>query len=121
LSGTHQTRETEVLRLTIKNAVADGLRPSQAQNGSSSVNAGQFSCANQPLSCLTSTLENQLNVPVVDATGLTGRFDIDLTWDQTDSLQQTTDSLKQALLEQLGLEMMPSKEPINMLVVQQSR
>jgi uncharacterized protein (TIGR03435 family) len=57
----------------------------------------------------------------VDATGLTGHFDIDLTWDQTDSPLETTDSLKQALLEQLGLELIPSKEPISLLVVQQSR
>jgi uncharacterized protein (TIGR03435 family) len=121
LSANHQTRETDVLRLTVKNTSADRLRLSQAQNGSATYNAGQFSCVNQTLSCLTSALENQLNVPVLDATGLTGHFDIDLTWDQTDSQQQTTDSIKQALLEQLGLELIPSKEPINMLVVQQSR
>jgi uncharacterized protein (TIGR03435 family) len=66
-------------------------------------------------------LENQLNIPVVDATGLTGHFDIDLSWDQTDSQQQMPEALKQALLEQLGLELTPAKERIDMLVVQQSR
>jgi uncharacterized protein (TIGR03435 family) len=121
LSASHQTRETDVLRLTVKNASADGLRFSKSQNGSATVNAGQFSCVNQPFSCLTSMLENQLNVPIIDATGLTGRFDIDLTWDQTDLRQQTTDSIKQAVLEQLGMELTPAKQTIDMLVVEQSR
>ncbi|HXJ58620.1 MAG TPA: TIGR03435 family protein [Verrucomicrobiae bacterium] len=121
LSGSRQTRETDVLRLTVKNPGANGLRPSRSQNGSTTYNAGQFSCVNQPLSSLTSTLENQLNIPVVDATGLTGRFDIDLMWDRTDFQEPMPETLKQALLEELGLELTPAKERIDILVVQQSR
>jgi uncharacterized protein (TIGR03435 family) len=120
LSASHKPRETDVFHLTMKNAEAVGLRRSESQNGSSESNAGQFSCVNQPLSSLTSMLENQLNVPIIDETGLTGRYDIDLTWDQTDSTQQP-DALKQALLDQLGLELTTARQPIEMLVVQQSR
>ena len=121
ISASLKPRETDVFRLTVKNASADGLRPSESQNGSSESNAGQFSCVNQPLSCLTSMLENQLNVPIIDETGLTGRYDIDLIWDQTGFTQQTPDALKQALLDQLGLELTTARQPIEMLVVQQSR
>jgi uncharacterized protein (TIGR03435 family) len=48
----------------------------------------------------------------VDETGLTGRFDIDLTWEQTDFQQQTLDAVKQVLMQELGLELTPAKEPI---------
>jgi fatty-acyl-CoA synthase len=62
-----------------------------------------------------------IKVVRVDDTGLTGRFDIDLTWDQAGLQGQAPDALKQALLEELGLELTPAKQPIDMLVVQQSR
>jgi uncharacterized protein (TIGR03435 family) len=121
LNASIQSRETDVLRLTVKNAAADGLRPSTSQNGSASSGSGKFSCADQPLSSLIPTLEDRLKVPVVDETGLTGRFDIDLSWDETDSQRESSESLKQALLEELGLELTPVKQPMDMLVVQQSR
>ena len=120
LTASHQPFETNVLRLTIKNAAADGLRPSTSQNGSAISNPGQFSCVNQPLSCLISTLEDQLNIPIVDDTGLTGRFDIDLSW-ATGFQGQPPESLKQALLEDLGLELTAAKQPIDLLVVQHSK
>ena len=117
LTASHQPRETDVLRLTVKKAGADGLRPGTSQGGSTESGAGRFSCVNQPLSSLISTLENHLALPIVDETGLTGAFDIDLTWDQTDSLE----AIHQALLEELGLELTPARKSIDMLVVQQSR
>jgi uncharacterized protein (TIGR03435 family) len=106
-----------VLRLTVKKAGADGLRPATSQGGSTESGAGRFSCVNQPLSTLISTLENHLVLPIVDETGLTGAFDIDLTWDKADSLE----AIHQALLEELGLELTPARKSIDMLVVQQSR
>jgi uncharacterized protein (TIGR03435 family) len=54
-------------------------------------------------------------------TGLSGRFDIDLAWDQPDFQQKTPAALKQALVDELGLELMPAMESIDMLIVQQSR
>ena len=117
LSASHQPRETDVLRLTVKSAGALGLRPGSSQGGSTESGAGRFSCINQPLSRLISTLEDHLNMPIVDETGLTGAFDIDLTWDKTDSLP----AVNQALVEELGLELAPARKPIDMLVVQQSR
>jgi len=97
------------------------LRPSQSQGGSARSGAGQFSCVNQPLSCLTSFLENYFHIPIVDDTGLQGRFNIDLAWDQSDFEHQNPNALKQALLVELGLELNPAKEPVEMLVVQLSK
>jgi uncharacterized protein (TIGR03435 family) len=63
-------------------------------------------------------LENYFKVPVVDQTGLTNRFDIFLTWDQSDRRHFNVQGLKQALLDQLGLELVPTNLPVKMLVVE---
>jgi uncharacterized protein (TIGR03435 family) len=122
LTARRETRETEVLRLTVKKAGSAGLAQSLSKEGGSAQSGGgQFSCVNQPLSCLTSMLENYLGVPVVDHTGLAGTFDIDLAWEEGAARRPNPDGIKQALLDELGLELIPAKEPIDMLVVQKSR
>jgi len=117
----HETRLTDVLQLKVKKAGADGLRTSDVQGGSARTSAGQFSCVNQPLSCLAGMLESSFKVPVVDHTELAGSFDIDLFWDALDYQHQNPDALKQALVDELGLELIPAKEPIDILVVERSK
>lgn len=111
-----ETMETNVLLLTVKVPNAQGLRPSKTNNGESQNNGlDHFSSVNQSVSCVAGFLEGALQVPVVEKTGLTQHFDIDLNWDQNDPQHN---SLKQVLLDQLGLELVPSREPIEMLVVE---
>jgi uncharacterized protein (TIGR03435 family) len=62
-------------------------------------------------------LEADLQIPVVDQTGLTNEYDFSLRWDGPDSRQPDSEGLKQALLDQLGLELVPTNMPIEMLVV----
>jgi uncharacterized protein (TIGR03435 family) len=57
-------------------------------------------------------------MPVVDQTGLTQNFDIDLTWNEQGGQDSNHEALKQALLNQLGLELVPDSQPIEMLVVE---
>jgi len=105
----------------LKKPGAAGLQLSAAEGGSAQSDDGHFSCANQPLSCLTSMLETHFNLPVVDHTGLTGRFDINLSWEKPDSQDQNPDTLKQALLDELGLELVAANELIDLLVIQESK
>ena len=118
VAARRETRETNVLLLTVKIPNAQGLTLSEAQNRSSqNVGLDQFSCENESVSSVAGFLENVLNVPVVDKTGLTQYFDIDLKWDRNDPQHN---SLKQALLDQLGLELVPSNLPVEMLVVEKA-
>ena len=55
-----------------------------------------------------------LNRPVFDETGLTGRYEIDLTFD----VEEDPDSLVRAI-EELGLEMAKAERPVEMLVVRE--
>ena len=124
--GRHAKRETDVLHLKLKNPDATGLTLSKhfAPTGSWKLPAGQILLYDQPLasqypSAFQNILENYFRMPIiVDKTGLANRFDINLTWDEPDPKHHNLDGLKQALLDQLGLELVPSREPIEMLVVE---
>jgi uncharacterized protein (TIGR03435 family) len=119
--GRRERLETNVVRLTLKYRNAQGLRPSATNRNSSLSNeVNHFSCVNLPLTGLVDYLEYYLGIPVVDQTGLAGRFDIDLKLDEQDVLQHDPEALKQVLLDQLGLELVPSREPVEMLVVEKA-
>lgn len=71
---------------------------------------------------LAGMLSGQLGRPVVDATGLTGEYDISLSWvpQRPDSVTADDPSgpdLIAALQQQLGLKLEPKKGPIEVLVV----
>jgi uncharacterized protein (TIGR03435 family) len=135
LVGRRVTREMDALLLQVKNSDAPGLKPSNARNlgayetNSASSGAGHYSWKNQPLSNLAGFLEVYLELPVIDRTGLTNRFDINLKWDQREpdwilawpEKHHNPDAIKQALTDQLGLELVPSREPIEMLVVEKAK
>jgi uncharacterized protein (TIGR03435 family) len=119
--GRRETRETDVLLLRVKYINAPGLRPGATRQNSSLKNEGNhFSCVNLPLTGLVDYLEYYLEIPVVDHTGLTGRFDIDLQLNKQDGQQHNPAVLKQALLDELGLELVPSYEPVEMLVIEKA-
>jgi uncharacterized protein (TIGR03435 family) len=70
-----------------------------------------------PISNLAGHLENYLSVPIVDQTSLTGGYDIKLDWQQDGSAAGKA-KLRQAVLDQLGLELVATNMPIEMLVVE---
>ena len=127
LAGRRETRETDVLLLKIQNPNATGLKSAdphrlKPHEGSSSSNwgAGYYSSRNQTLSGLAWFLEDHFKVPVIDQTELTNHFDIDLNWDETNYQHPNLENLRQAILTQLGLELVPTHMPIEMLVVEKS-
>ncbi len=73
-----------------------------------------------PIASLVWCLSNGLaDRTVIDETGLTGKYDIDLKWTPDDQ-QGTPDAgptLFTALEEQLGLKLVPAKGPVDVFVV----
>jgi uncharacterized protein (TIGR03435 family) len=126
LVGRRETRETDVLLLKIQNPDASGLKPADPRRlehnstSSSRSGAGEFSDRNKPLSDLARFLEGRFEIPVIDQTGLTNHFDIDLKWNETNWQHPNLVGLKQALLDQLGLELVPGYEPVEMLVIEKA-
>jgi uncharacterized protein (TIGR03435 family) len=118
--------DTNVLLLTLKNAGMPGLKQI-VQSPSHPLQIGGnpdwFWCTASPVSNLTAFLEACFNIPVVDGTGLTGTFDITLKRKEHDPdwTPRDLDALKQDLLDQLGLELVPTNMPIEMLVVKKAK
>ncbi len=59
-----------------------------------------------------------LKLPFLAPPGLAGRYDFDLTWKASDQPGANLEAVKQALVDQLGLELVPARESIEMLAVE---
>jgi len=132
LVGRTETRETDVLLLRVRTPDAPGLKP----HISGGVNEfrdirGRIQCLGEPLSSspplppfgLTKFLELFIGVPVIDETGFgfMQRFDIDIRWNENEARDPEHNALKQAVLDQLGLELVPGTESVEMLVVEKAK
>ena len=84
--------------------------------GPGKLSAGGFSIENL-VTMLSSTVERL----VVDRTGLTGTFDVDLQWTQGDLTGATPSddraSIFTAVQEQLGLKLESTKGPVDVVVI----
>lgn len=118
-----ETRETDVLLLKVATANAPGLAPGATGGGGGSMNsgAGKFTCNNGRISGLVNFLERRLKIPVIDQTGLTAKYDIDLEWEEPSYQNPNPEALKKAVLDTLGLELTPATESIEMLVVSKTK
>jgi hypothetical protein len=67
-----------------------------------------------------------LGKPVIDQTGLTGRYRYSVRWPPYQAQnphyrQESIDAYQQAWLDQLGLAFVPTNQPVEMLVVTKAR
>ena len=116
LSARRDHIETNVLILTLQSTNAPGLKlNSDLDQDGPIVTQTSISC-HSGLWKLVQALEDSQKTIVVDRTGLFGHYDIDLKWDGTSK------GLQKALLDQLGLKLVPSEEPvaIKMLVLEKT-
>jgi uncharacterized protein (TIGR03435 family) len=104
----------DALLLKIKTPGAPGLRlePRGKEGSQSGQIGGRFVSRNMPIGHLAALLELKLRKPVLDQTGLTGNY----TYEIPDTAFNSPERLNAALLNQLGLELVPGREPVEMLV-----
>jgi uncharacterized protein (TIGR03435 family) len=95
-------------------------------NGGMMMNDGELAAGNTPMSTLTYSLTSEVGRTVVDKTGLTGTYNIELKWTPEreghsdsgqDDTQGSASSIFTAVEEQLGLKLQPSKGPVQTVVV----
>ena len=114
LTGSIENRETDVLVLKVKQAMAlDGLR------GTRVAGEGHSQLSATSTSDLARTLEFFVNVPVVDETGLTNHFMLTLKWNEGDK-PTGAEQLNQSL-DKIGLGLAPASRRIEMLVVEKTK
>lgn len=127
LVGRRETREMDVMLLRVSWPNAPGLKPSAAPNKPSVSfwGLGHLRRSSGPIRLVEDDIQQNLQIPVVDQTGLTGRYDYEIQWDDElkwDDAGQwyyaNTNGLKQVVLDQLGLELVPGREPVEVLVVE---
>jgi uncharacterized protein (TIGR03435 family) len=114
-----EMRETNVMLLKLKTPNAPGLKPSTLppDDGYETWNPGHYESRSKFLGHFVCTLEQYANFPIVDQTGFTNTFDMNLSWQPDDLKKQNWDNINQALVP-LGLELVPGRAPIEMLVVE---
>ena len=130
LVGTRERREVDVLVLRVKTPGVAGLQPAAPSNRNRSggfsrsragSTGGEQTWNDQPISMLARFLEQQTKTPVIDRTGLTQHYDFSMKWVKQDPTKTQAEVLNEALIQQLGLEMIPARETIDVLVVERKK
>jgi len=120
LVGRTELKDEDVMLLKVRNANAPGIHPSIKSaycNLSNNGNKIEIKWANEPLSKITSFLESGSPIPIIDQTNATNRCSIDIKW-VDDGQDPEHMALRKVLLDQLGLELVPTNMPVEMLVVE---
>jgi uncharacterized protein (TIGR03435 family) len=114
LSVHQETREQRVFALVV---AKDGpkLKPADKPSGNGSVGPGRLVGHGMSLAHIASMLKRPAGLDVVDRTGISGAFDLELKW-RTDDQADGAD-LFTAIQEQLGLKLEPSKAPVVTVIV----
>jgi len=71
----------------------------------------------RPISALVEYLELHTRQPIVDRTGLTDNFDIELTYWPEGRLDNPGPVLTEAVRDQRGLRLIPHRAPVDVLVI----
>jgi uncharacterized protein (TIGR03435 family) len=117
LTGKFETIETNVLLLAVKYPNPSGLKPSTAKTGSLDLSNGKLSAVDANMAGFVLTVELVFGVPVINQTKLTNSFDFNISWNASEGGYSNLNGFKQALTDQLGLELVPTNMPIEMLIV----
>jgi len=122
LTARAETRDAGVLLLKVQNPNPPGLKPHGGSDRNSSWMGGngEITIQNQELRGFFGTIESRVGVPVLDETGLTGRYDLHLQWKPGPG-ESDKDAFVRVLREQLGLQLVPATRPIEMLVVEKAK
>jgi uncharacterized protein (TIGR03435 family) len=102
----------------IKSAESSDVLPTQSGGGSGGERARKFT--NNSMADFALGMQSFLDRPVVDETGLTGRYDFMLNWtpDETNMNDPlAAPGIFTAVQEQLGLKLEPTKGPADVLVI----
>ncbi|MGD0413449.1 MAG: TIGR03435 family protein [Verrucomicrobiota bacterium] len=123
VTASRQRVETNVLVLSVRNPNAVGLRLAWPNRNSKPAPSkpGHHSAASASIQSLAQWLEKRLKVMVMDQTGLNGYYAFDLDWNEPDPKHPDDEALKQALIDQLGLELTPKIQPVEMLVIEKAK
>ncbi len=108
-----EARQVETLVVEADPARQPALQPhEEGSDQRGSIRPGILLLKAATLADLAEMLEFNLELPVIDATGIEGTYDFDLSWDPEDE-----DGLQPAFEAATGLRLRPAVQPVEMVVV----
>ena len=126
LVGRVKTEDQDVLVLRVAHPNAPGLRPAILGKNDTYSKPGIYHSSNVAIETgaprfegLTPYLERYFKMPVIDETGLTQYYGIDLRWREEPG-HLNPEGLKQSLLDRLGLELVPARMPVEILEMEKA-
>lgn len=120
LTASRKNLETNVLVLSVLIPDAPGLKR-DTKNGRQAYKPGHWILPGQPIKTLANQIDHYFDLPVIDQTGLTGKFTINLKWDDSGIKSHSLSVFNNALVDQLGLELTPKIMPVEMLVIEKAK
>ena len=102
--------------------IGPALRPCQTEcNGRGSIGSGKWVNQGAPASYIATVLAAYVNAPVADRSGLEDRYAFEVSWTipegQQDAPGANAAAFVEAVREQLGLKLEPSRATIDALVI----
>ena len=120
LTAHREILDVDVLVLKVVKTPSSGLQAASGSKFSQKINKNEILMRHAFWFGFCQEIEKRLGMPIVDNTdiGLNGHYyDIHIQW-QPQPNESEASAFKRALTEQLGLELVPSRAPFEMLVVQ---
>jgi uncharacterized protein (TIGR03435 family) len=126
------TREEQIYELVVDKGGSKFKEAADTAKGSPQglrLGRGQLTAMAAPMPILVNFLSQQLGRSVIDKTGLDGKYDFTLKWmpdplapgsppgSDAVPLDPSAPSLTEAIQEQLGLKLQPTKGPVEILVI----
>ncbi len=116
--GRMESRPENALALTA-GTDSDGIEAESILNGKVQAGRGRAVMMESSTAGLAKALEQAMNCPVVDQTGISNHFDLVLRW--TTGIDGSSNEIKKVLLDHVGLELVPTNMPLEMLVVEKAK
>ncbi len=111
-------RESRPIEAYVLEVAKNGPKLEKSEGGTSSTDNGRGNLAvkNTTLDRFAQVLSRQMDLPVVNHTGLEGAYNMQLKW-SLDSAKADGPSVFTAIQEQLGLRLRAQKTPIEVIVI----
>ena len=124
LVGRPVTENMDVLLLKVSRPNVPGFKPAITGRHDTYWKAGIYHGSDTPIDNgaprfegLAHFLEHYFSQPVIDQTGLTQHYSLELKWKEA-QYGDNPEGLKQALLDTFGLELVPTNMPVEILVME---
>ena len=113
----HDRRELPVYNLVIARSGLKMKEASSSKAQSWSMGLGTLTGKGMPIASLIASLSNHVGRMIIDKTGLTGNYEVNLTFSWNDEPGDASPSIFTALQDELGLKLEPAKAPVDVVVI----